>query len=110
MSPVQVTAPFTIPDDASPTDSATPPLNGVDAELDDIEHLNTEPGAKKKKKKKPKKSAAAKARDAALVTANAKTDAKAKDEEAGRPPVLCISRNKHWRYISSYHVRAISCV
>jgi hypothetical protein len=21
-----------------------------------------------------------------------------------KPPVLCISRNKHWRYISSYHV------
>ncbi|KAJ7707629.1 hypothetical protein B0H17DRAFT_1281799 [Mycena rosella] len=58
---------------------------------------------KKKKKKKPKKSASAKARDAAIVTANAKADAKAKDEEAGRPPVLCISRNKHWRYISSYH-------
>jgi hypothetical protein len=27
----------------------------------------------------------------------------------GRPPVLCISRNKHWRYISSYHVR-VFCV
>jgi hypothetical protein len=60
---------------------------------------------KKKKKKKPKKSASAKARDAATVTANAKADAKAKDDEAGKPPVLCISRNKHWRYISSYHVR-----
>jgi len=24
----------------------------------------------------------------------------------GRSPVLCISRNKHWKYISSYHVGA----
>ncbi|KAJ7158682.1 hypothetical protein C8R46DRAFT_1109888 [Mycena filopes] len=31
------------------------------------------------------------------------TNAKAKADEAARPPVLCISRNKHWRYISSYH-------
>lgn len=53
---------------------------------------------KKKKKKKPKKSA------------KAKEAAKAKVQEAdagGRPTVLCISRNKHWRYISSYHVRLV---
>lgn len=25
--------------------------------------------------------------------------------DAERPSVLCISRNKHWKYISSYHVR-----
>ncbi|KAF8079234.1 hypothetical protein FPV67DRAFT_1691782 [Lyophyllum atratum] len=50
---------------------------------------------KKKKKKKPKKSA--KAKEAAAT-------AKAKSQDSdGRPPVLCISRNKHWRYISSYH-------
>ncbi|KAJ4470885.1 hypothetical protein J3R30DRAFT_1133800 [Lentinula aciculospora] len=53
---------------------------------------------KKKKKKKSKKSAAAKARDAADV----KKAAESADAE-GRPPVLCISRNKHWKYISSYH-------
>lgn len=50
--------------------------------------------AKKKKKKKAKKSAKAK-------------DASQKDKDTDgaeeRPPVLCISRNKHWRYISSYH-------
>ncbi|KAF9069351.1 hypothetical protein BDP27DRAFT_1421134 [Rhodocollybia butyracea] len=51
---------------------------------------------KKKKKKKPKKSAAAKAKEAAAKKATAAAD-------ADRPPVLCISRNKHWRYISSYH-------
>ncbi|KAF8640871.1 hypothetical protein AX17_000519 [Amanita inopinata Kibby_2008] len=67
----------------------------------DNEPLPVEPAAstsqKKKKKKKSKKSA--KAREAA---AN-----KAKTQEVpdadGKPPVLCISRNKHWRYISSYH-------
>ncbi|KAJ7903439.1 hypothetical protein B0H14DRAFT_3103527 [Mycena olivaceomarginata] len=89
-------------------DRHSPPVEDIladhadDPELDG-EHPNTEVGAKKKKKKKPKKSASAKARDAELLTANAKTDAKAKDDAAGRPPVLCISRNKHWRYISSYH-------
>lgn len=56
-------------------------------------------GQKKKKKKKPKKSAKAKDAAAALK-------AKAQDvpEPDNRPPALCISRNKHWRYISSYHV------
>jgi hypothetical protein len=51
---------------------------------------------KKKKKKKSKKAS------------KAKGNAKAKEDETHeaecRPPVLCISRNKHWRYISSYHV------
>ena|ERR1700761_4132622 len=73
-------------------------LDTVDAQQE-VEGAVIEPGAqKKKKKKKPKKSASAKARDAAAATANAKAD------EAERPPVLSISRNKHWRYISSYHV------
>jgi hypothetical protein len=60
------------------------------------------PGQKKKKKKKSKKSA--KAKTAASV------EGKAQDalEPGSRPPALCISRNKHWRYISSYHVRVIS--
>ncbi|KAJ7227262.1 hypothetical protein GGX14DRAFT_418855 [Mycena pura] len=72
-------------------------LDMVDAQQE-VEDAVIEPGAqKKKKKKKPKKSASAKARDAAAATANAKAD------EVGRPPVLSISRNKHWRYISSYH-------
>ncbi|KAJ6576578.1 hypothetical protein DFH09DRAFT_1361496 [Mycena vulgaris] len=92
-------APFGTPDEGIET--VTSALNAEESEVVDT---ILEPGAqKKKKKKKPKKSASAKARDAAIITANAKGDAKAKDEEAGRPPVLCISRNKHWRYISSYH-------
>lgn len=49
---------------------------------------------KKKKKKKPKKRSKAKAE------ANAKPSIE--DDEPG-PLVLRISRNKHWRYISSYH-------
>ncbi|KAJ3710743.1 hypothetical protein C8R42DRAFT_781337 [Lentinula raphanica] len=52
---------------------------------------------KKKKKKKSKKSAATKAKEAA-----AKKAAEAAEAET-RPSVLCISRNKHWKYISSYH-------
>lgn len=55
---------------------------------------------KKKKKKKSKKSA--KAKEAAA--AKAKADSQPSGD-SNRPPVLCISRNKHWRYISSYHVR-----
>lgn len=27
--------------------------------------------------------------------------------DAERPSVLCISRNKHWKYISSYHVSSL---
>lgn len=55
---------------------------------------------KKKKKKKSKKNA--KAKEAAAVTS-----AKETAGIDGRPPVLCISRNKHWKYISSYHVCVI---
>ena len=55
---------------------------------------------KKKKKKKAKKSA--KAKEAA--TAAAQGSVKETTDVDGKPPVLCISRNKHWKYISSYHV------
>jgi hypothetical protein len=60
------------------------------------EFLEPSVPAKKKKKKKPKKST--KAKDAAAKN-------KETPSQEPRPPVLCISRNKHWRYISSYHVR-----
>ena len=59
---------------------------------------------KKKKKKKPKKSA--KAKEATALKAKAQ-EAQDADDAESRPPVLCISRNKHWRYISSYHVGVI---
>ena len=48
-----------------------------------------------KKKKKPKKSPKAKAE------ANIKPSI---EDDEPSPLVLRISRNKHWRYISSYHV------
>ncbi|KAI0756204.1 hypothetical protein C8Q80DRAFT_1092733 [Daedaleopsis nitida] len=67
-----------------------PPTEGVD-NLETIASQN-----KKKKKKKAKKGA--KVKDAPTV--NGKPG---HDEDRDRPPVLCISRNKHWRYISSYH-------
>lgn len=51
--------------------------------------------SKKKKKKKAKKPT--KAKDTIPQTKGA--------EDVEERPVLCISRNKHWRYISSYHVR-----
>ncbi|KAL6307771.1 hypothetical protein BKA93DRAFT_726855 [Sparassis latifolia] len=53
---------------------------------------------KKKKKKKTKKSA--KPKDYANATP---APAVAGETDEDHPPVLCISRNKHWRYISSYH-------
>ena len=55
---------------------------------------------KKKKKKKAKKSNKAKEAAAAAAQGPGKGTA----DMDGKPPVLCISRNKHWRYISSYHV------
>ncbi|KAG8807771.1 hypothetical protein FRC17_004272, partial [Serendipita sp. 399] len=48
--------------------------------------------SKKKKKKKPKK-----AKTLSPVTVSPTTIPEVKQQ------VLCISRNKHWRYISSYH-------
>ncbi|KDQ62930.1 hypothetical protein JAAARDRAFT_28898 [Jaapia argillacea MUCL 33604] len=58
------------------------------------ENLVECPSSPKKKKKKKSKKPKAK------EPTKAKTD---NIEQDGRHPVLCISRNKHWRYISSYH-------
>lgn len=69
----------------SPPQDATMPL---------VEDTTTT--AKKKKKKKSKKSAKSKGEP------NAKPLVGEDDEPS--PQVLRISRNKHWRYISSYHV------
>ncbi|KZT52902.1 hypothetical protein CALCODRAFT_458667 [Calocera cornea HHB12733] len=59
-------------------------------------------GGKKKKKKKGRKK-----KDAANGEVNGPSGAGAagagKRDKEPEPPVLCISRNKHWRYISSYH-------
>ncbi|KAG6907474.1 hypothetical protein DXG01_008810 [Tephrocybe rancida] len=80
---------ITIPDALTTTthSGATSPIDELDEDAASI-------SLKKKKKKKPKKSAKAKGAAAAVQV---------KVESDGRPPVLCISRNKHWRYISSYH-------
>lgn len=51
---------------------------------------------KKKKKRKPKKTVKA------VVNG---IDFRSKGvSDQDRPSTLCISRNKHWKYISSYHV------
>jgi hypothetical protein len=74
------------------TPPSTHPSSPEPVEQDEAAEENLE-GAptKKKKKKKAKK--------------KAKTAAGAPAPEDTGPPPLCISRNKHWRYISSYHVR-----
>nr|VWP01432.1 CifA [Ganoderma boninense] len=72
---------------------------GPDADLVGADTSDIPSAGKKKKKKKPKK-AASKARE---ETNGASASGNGNDEERDRPPVLCISRNKHWRYISSYH-------
>lgn len=79
-------------------ESSSFPENNTVFEQPDADNLESDvtSAQKKKKKKKPKKSAATKAKEAA---------AKKAAEAEGRPPILCISRNKHWKYISSYHVR-----
>jgi len=59
------------------------------------------PRHKKKKKKKSKKT---KAEGAVASVGTSKAQA---DDSRVHPQVLCISRNKHWRYISSYHVCVI---
>jgi hypothetical protein len=70
----------------------------IDLEGDVDEAVLPSQAQKKKKKKKPKKSAKAKE----VVAATKQT--KEQEANGGKPSVLCISRNKHWRYISSYHV------
>lgn len=67
-----------------------------------IKETNHEDGQtltqKKKKKKKSKKP-----KPAPLVTGLTN-----EPTQEPKQPVLCISRNKHWKYISSYHVSEIS--
>ena len=81
----------------------TPSPSHSEGETSPIPNGNAEPmsptSQKKKKKKRSKKSV--KEKEAAALAAKVTAD----DMDSNRPPVLCISRNKHWRYISSYHVR-----
>jgi hypothetical protein len=83
---------------------ASTPSNSEDGHTSDSTHLlpsenpadpaTQQSAAKKKKKKKKSKAAKAASSNSAPVP-----------EPAERPTVICISRNKHWKYISSYHVR-----
>ncbi|KAF8633563.1 hypothetical protein AX15_001361 [Amanita polypyramis BW_CC] len=82
--------PFTQSGDTSPS--------LVDNEPLPVDPVAAPTSQKKKKKKKSKKSA--KAKDASTTTT---TPSQEGAEADGKQPVLCISRNKHWRYISSYH-------
>ncbi|CAL1694850.1 unnamed protein product [Somion occarium] len=80
----------TLPTSATPVFTQVKPELNAPEEVSGLDNqLNTQ---KKKKKKKAKKSM--KANDTPKVSDNVDED---------RPPILCISRNKHWRYISSYH-------
>ncbi|KAH9046955.1 hypothetical protein EDB83DRAFT_2403992 [Lactarius deliciosus] len=83
-------APSISPSLTDSTVSASPLL---DTALSLVEE-DTTVAQKKKKKKKPKKRSKAKA--------EANTKPPIEDDEPS-PLVLRISRNKHWRYISSYH-------
>jgi hypothetical protein len=93
-------------------DIAAPDGRGSGGTSPTIDAIDMEPDAdtlpvvapKKKKKRKPKK-AAPKASES--QTATVKDKAPEPSGLNGRAPVLCINRNKHWRYISSYHVRFI---
>jgi hypothetical protein len=77
-----------------PSMTSVPPTSPpLDAALSLAEDTTTAP--KKKKKKKPKKSTKSKGE----LNVKPLTE----DDDPG-PLVLRISRNKHWRYISSYHV------
>ena len=89
---------------AEPVQVLTPPPSPPLAE-DDATTTATAPptsaSAKKKKKKKSKKSS--KAKDHATSPPLPPTPTPTAEEN--QPPPLYISRNKHWKYISSFHVR-----
>ena len=82
----------------------SPTANGLDENQPCIVVAGAVPSCpKKKKKRKPKKPAKPKDPTAAQPTPNPPSNPPV--DPGARPSVLCISRNKHWRYISSYHVR-----
>ena len=102
-----MSASLTLPEDPCPQldpamhmDTPPTPVSNSSGSLSPEPGLEDPISQQQQKKKKKKKTKKPKAKGA--PTANARTT----DDE--RPPVLCISRNKHWRYISSYHVRVSS--
>ena len=81
-------------------DIEQPPVEGgLEIEEDETTTAVSTNPSKKKKKKKPKKAKALE-----LVPTSPTVAQEPKQQ------VLCISRNKHWRYISSYHVSCFPTV
>jgi len=80
------------------TPPPSPPLAGDD---ETATAPSISAAAKKKKKKKAKKPN--KAKEAATSPVPPPTPTPTVEEN--QPPPLYISRNKHWKYISSFHVR-----
>ncbi|EGN93766.1 hypothetical protein SERLA73DRAFT_172052 [Serpula lacrymans var. lacrymans S7.3] len=76
----------------NPQISTPPPSNNSD----ELSPTNENALVQTQKKKKKKKSKKPKAKESPSGAPTA-------DVERDRASVLCISRNKHWRYISSYH-------
>lgn len=87
-----------IASDMLPTPPSTNISRSSSPDVPDVPLNDPETQAESKKKKKKKAKKSTKAKDSAAGGKGAGAD-------RDRPPVLCISRNKHWRYISSYHVR-----
>lgn len=85
------------PDPCSSPAHAPPP--SPDADATDTPHADVPPAHLNHKKKKKKKSKKPKAKDGVPAVPGPQT------VPEHRQSVLCISRNKHWKYISSYHVR-----
>lgn len=81
-------------------DPCSSPEHSLPASPDATETSHTDvPPSTLNKKKKKKKSKKPKCKDGVPAVPEPQTIPE------HRQPVLCISRNKHWKYISSYHVR-----
>ncbi|KIK30010.1 hypothetical protein PISMIDRAFT_448474 [Pisolithus microcarpus 441] len=78
----------------------SPTLAQTEALRDDGSPQPVVPPSTQKKKKKKKSKKASTKDGSSSATVQPQVD---NLTDAERPPVLCISRNKHWKYISSYH-------
>ncbi|KAI6163663.1 hypothetical protein EDD17DRAFT_1566010 [Pisolithus thermaeus] len=78
----------------------SPTLAQTEALRDDGSPQPVVPPSTQKKKKKKKSKKASTKDGSGSATVQPQVD---NLTDAERPPVLCISRNKHWKYISSYH-------
>ncbi|KAL4067225.1 hypothetical protein V8B97DRAFT_1873802 [Scleroderma yunnanense] len=83
--------------EGNPTPEPSLTSIGTPSTLDNPSLASAQATQKKKKKRKNKNPAT---KDEPGFTRPPQTD---NSMDGERPPVLCISRNKHWKYISSYH-------